>query len=151
MGAALSFRALCADDIDSVHALHCAAMEGAWSVALWRDVLAPNYRNFVLCKHGIITAVAVFTELLGEAELQMIVVDPASQGEGLGRQLLAHANHCLQQAGIKKVLLEVDADNTPALRLYAHFGFVSIGLRKAYYKHSKGRGDALLMTKDLSL
>ena len=50
-------------------------------------------------------------------------------------------------AEIKRMLLEVRVDNTPALALYERFGFAKMGLRKRYYQ-PEGI-DAYTMSLDL--
>jgi mycothiol synthase len=56
-------------------------------------------------------------------EIYVLGVHPDAAGAGLGR-LLADAglNH-LAQLGLRSVVLYVDGDNDPALRLYASLGF----------------------------
>ena len=40
----------------------------------------------------------------------------------------------MKQIKVKRVILEVDQNNKPALNLYESFSFKEIGKRKAYYK-----------------
>jgi len=51
----------------------------------------------------------------------------------------------LRRNGIKKIFLEVAADNDPARALYATNGFYQIGVRPKYYDGT----DAILMEKTL--
>ena len=51
----------------------------------------------------------------------------------------------LRRNGIKKIFLEVAADNDPARALYATNGFNQIGVRPKYYDGT----DAILMEKTL--
>jgi ribosomal-protein-alanine N-acetyltransferase len=70
-----------------------------------------------------------------ECEIHTIGVDPAFQGQGIGKAMLealldrADALHA-------PVFLEVRTDNTPAITLYEKHGFAQIGLRKRYYQPS---------------
>ena len=77
-----------------------------------------------------------------EYEIHTIGVDPAYQGHGIGRsmmtELLGHAD------GV--VYLEVRTDNAPAIALYESLGFVTVGLRKRYYRASGA--DAFTMRRD---
>lgn len=57
-------------------------------------------------------------------ELYVVAVDPASQGRGLGKVVVAAALRGLAQAGCRSAHLYVDADNTAAVRLYRWAGFV---------------------------
>ena len=68
-----------------------------------------------------------------EAEILTIVIDPASQGGGLGRLLLQTQLDALLAQGVREVFLEVEAGNAVALALYKRLGFTQVGERKAYY------------------
>lgn len=68
-----------------------------------------------------------------EYEVHTIGVDPAYQGQGIGRLLLDALLEC---AGGGAVYLEVRTDNAAAIGLYRSAGFVEVGLRKRYYRIS---------------
>jgi [ribosomal protein S18]-alanine N-acetyltransferase len=68
-----------------------------------------------------------------EYEIHTIGVDPAYQGRGVGKALL---DNLLAFAEDGDVFLEVRTDNAPAIGLYERSGFVTIGLRKRYYRVS---------------
>ena len=77
-----------------------------------------------------------------EYEIHTVGVDPAYQRIGIGRglmtRLLDHADGA--------VFLEVRTDNEPAITLYQSLGFVTIGVRKRYYRASGA--DAYTMRRD---
>jgi ribosomal-protein-alanine N-acetyltransferase len=81
-----------------------------------------------------------------EAWVQNVGVRTSAQRRGIGRALLeallAEAER--QKAG--KVLLEVAVDNGPAQKLYARYGFESVGIRRGYYQPSNT--DALVMLRE---
>ena len=52
----------------------------------------------------------------------------------------------LKEKGIRKLFLEVEHDNGPAIALYEKFGFAGYGYRRDYY--GKGK-DAVLMSLEL--
>ncbi len=56
-------------------------------------------------------------------EVYVIGVDPAAHGRGLGRLLLQAGLHHLASRGAAEIVLYVEADNVPALALYASLGF----------------------------
>ncbi|MDQ6523318.1 mycothiol synthase [Nocardioides sp. LHD-245] len=56
-------------------------------------------------------------------EVYVVGVSPTAQGRGLGRVLTLAGLHHLAARGVAEVLLYVEADNTPARRLYEDLGF----------------------------
>ena len=56
-------------------------------------------------------------------EVYVVGVDPNERGTGLGRALTLVGLLYLRARGLFQVLLYVDADNTPAIRLYESLGF----------------------------
>jgi len=65
--------------------------------------------------------------------LYSLAVDPTLRGRGIGRNLLRHMLDALSARGARKVYLEVDASNQPAIALYERAGFESIGKLDDYY------------------
>jgi len=69
-----------------------------------------------------------------EYEIHTIGVDPAYQRRGIGRAMM---DRLLDWTGPDSVVfLEVRTDNDPAITLYRSLGFVTVGLRKRYYRAS---------------
>lgn len=58
-------------------------------------------------------------------EVEIIAVDPACRGGGVGRGLLDHAVTELRDAGVPVIMLETGGDegHTPARALYESVGF----------------------------
>ncbi len=56
-------------------------------------------------------------------EVYVVAVGPRAQGRGLGRVLTLAGLHHLAGLGVEEVLLYVESDNDPAVRLYASTGF----------------------------
>ncbi|GHJ14798.1 MULTISPECIES: ribosomal protein S18-alanine N-acetyltransferase [unclassified Micromonospora] len=80
-----------------------------------------------------------------EAWVQNIAVRRGAQRRGVGRLLLEALLAEAARRGIRSTLLEVAADNAPAQRLYATYGFEPIGVRRGYYQPSNT--DALVMQR----
>ncbi|MBU2111746.1 MAG: GNAT family N-acetyltransferase, partial [Actinobacteria bacterium] len=51
-------------------------------------------------------------------EVYVVGVSPASQGRGLGRLLTLAGLHHLHDRGVREVILYVESDNAPAIRIY---------------------------------
>jgi mycothiol synthase len=58
----------------------------------------------------------------GHGELVFLAVDPGAAGRGVGRALVAAGLGLLAGLGVERCMLYVEADNTPALRLYRRAG-----------------------------
>jgi mycothiol synthase len=56
-------------------------------------------------------------------EVYVVAIDPDAQGRGLGRTLVDVGLRHLRSVGLDDVLLYVESDNTPAVRLYESLGF----------------------------
>jgi len=78
-----------------------------------------------------------------EYEIHTIGVDPAYQGQGIGRRMMTDL---LDYASDGTVFLEVRTDNEAAIALYESLGFVNVGLRRRYYRASGA--DAYTMRRD---
>ncbi|QHC34936.1 ribosomal protein S18-alanine N-acetyltransferase [Komagataeibacter xylinus] len=84
--------------------------------------------------------------LLDEAEILTFAVDPAWQGQGIGRDLLARCLNEAARAGAADMFLEVADDNVAALGLYHAAGFAVVGGRRKYYPDGT---DACVMKREI--
>ncbi len=83
-----------------------------------------------------------------EVEVLTVAIDRSFRGAGLGEKLLRHGFDLAKQKQARHAHLEVEAGNTPALRLYDKLGFQEAGRRRGYYV-SSGDADALIMSRVL--
>ncbi len=97
-----------------------------------------------------IAGFAVIRSVLDESELLSIAVDPKWRGKGLGRALMQAVFADLMLSPARRMFLEVDEQNMPAIRLYEKLGFARISTRKGYYPRPDGSAaTALVMARDL--
>ncbi|MFX1261956.1 MAG: GNAT family N-acetyltransferase [Promethearchaeota archaeon] len=80
-----------------------------------------------------VTGFIVVREEEGKAHVGPIGVHPKHRGKGIARNLLAKSMDSIRRQGFKKVALEMDILNTPAMKLYQQFGFQSIHNSVYYY------------------
>lgn len=117
----------------------------AWSQETWWQELAgrPRRRYVVAVDGENIVGYAGLDHGGDVSDVMTIAVAPSHQGTGLGRSLM---QWLLEQAtGSEAVLLEVRADNAPAIELYKKFGFEQIQVRRRYYQ--PGDVDALILRR----
>jgi len=105
----------------------------AWTEGMLRDELAaPESRHYVVALiEAEIVGYAGLVSYDHEAHVTTIGVVPGHRCRGVGTAMLADL---LSAAGVRRVLLEVEAGNAAAQRLYARNGFTPVGLRRRYYR-----------------
>jgi ribosomal protein S18 acetylase RimI-like enzyme len=67
-----------------------------------------------------------------------LVVDPARRGRGLGRALAAHALGAAVAAGLRKVVVEVVAEQEGAVAMFGALGFTAEGLLRDHVRDQAG-------------
>ena len=83
-----------------------------------------------------------------DAEIMTIGVARQYQGQGIATRLMGGLIGRARTQGARRILLEVRVDNEPALALYRHQGFTTLGRRKHYYQPDNV--DAYTMALDLT-
>lgn len=80
-----------------------------------------------------------------------IALLPAARGRGIGRAAMNNLlDAAARQLGLEKLLLEVRADNTTALKLYLSMEFQIVGTMKDHFRAESGRVyDVLLLERAL--
>lgn len=145
-----SLRPMAEADLDAVMAIERVVFPFPWSHGNFADSLKAGYSAWV-CHDGIdLVGYSVFMVALDEAHLLNISVAPGRQGEGIGARMLHWVMERAYRAGARRLILEVRPSNASALRLYEHFGFTRIGVRRGYYPAAQGREDALVLTRELA-
>lgn len=117
----------------------------AWSPSqFWSELAQPDRTYFVTESADRVVAYAGVMVRPPTADVQTIAVDSGHRGRGTGRDLLKRLLYVAEESGCSEVLLEVSADNAPAIGLYESEGFEVIARRSSYY--GPGR-DALIMRR----
>jgi ribosomal-protein-alanine N-acetyltransferase len=139
-------------DAAAISALHTASFQRGWSedelerlltdrnVVAHRAILDRELVGFILSRFA-----------AGEAEILSIAVSQARRGKGLARALLDLHMRRLAGLGIRTLFLEVDETNMPAMSLYRHAGFRTVGRRPGYYQQGRtSAATALILRRDLT-
>lgn len=146
----VAFRAMTPADLEAVADLTRRADPFGWTLRNFSDAHASGNTLTVLTVDGVTTGIAAVMHVLDESELLEIAVQPAMQGRGYGKALLAQAIALARRNGAVRMFLEVRESNARARKMYTSFGFEETGRRKNYYPTENGREDAILMTAQLS-
>jgi ribosomal protein S18 acetylase RimI-like enzyme len=122
------------EDVTDAHAVRAWSTRGGqdW-VALDGDVIT----GFVAVR-----LLAGWSDHVGELRL---VVHPDRRREGFGRALARHALTEAVRAGRGKVVVELAADQTPALAMFASLGFTGEALLREHIRDRDGELHDLVM------
>lgn len=146
----LPLREMQESDLDTVMAIEVQAYPYPWTRGIFSDCLRHNYRCLVYENEANeLVAYAVISVVVDEMHLLNLTVNPACQGEGLGKRLLKTVEMLGKGLAADTCFLEVRPSNEAALSLYLQHGFNEVGLRKGYYPADHGRENAVVMAKTL--
>lgn len=79
------------------------------------------------------------------ADVIELCVRASMRRKGIGRHLMEQALHLASAYSLKRVMLEVEATNKTAYKLYRSFGFEVVGKRPNYYQRRSETADALVL------
>ncbi len=136
-------------DIAEVLAIEYRVYPYPWGRGNFTDSMTSGYSCWVCRVGGELVGYFVLMLAVDDAHLLLISVAEKHQGTGLGSRLLQQAMRVGREGGAKVLLLEVRPSNEKALKMYRHFGFEQIGVRRGYYPAAQGREDALVLTHAL--
>ncbi len=135
--------------VDAVHGLEEALFPtDSWTAEqFWQELAQPTRHYVVAVEQGRPVGYAGAFIMAPDADVQTIAVSADRQGHGVASELLSALLDEAVARGATHVLLEVRADNEPALALYRRFGFAQISVRPRYYPDGT---DAVVMRLSLS-
>jgi ribosomal-protein-alanine N-acetyltransferase len=139
-------------DAAKLSQLHRASFHRGWGQGEFETMLAERNTFTQRLMLGRTLIGFIISRLAAdEAEILSVAVAASHRGRGYSRELVAnHLGH-LAGRGIRRVFLEVEENNTPAVRLYQRVGFTTVGRREQYYRDASGaKLNALVMQRDLS-
>ncbi|MDR1430615.1 MAG: ribosomal protein S18-alanine N-acetyltransferase [Propionibacteriaceae bacterium] len=138
-------------DLSAIMALEEAAFPEAerWSETSWREEFTQADRRVLVdTDGGEVRGVITGRVVIDAADVHRIIVSKQSRRNGIGRGLLDALLAWASQTGADQVLLEVRADNEPAIGFYHSFGFQNLSFRADYY----GSGsDALVLAVSVAM
>jgi tRNA threonylcarbamoyl adenosine modification protein YeaZ/ribosomal-protein-alanine acetyltransferase len=148
VGGRMRLREMVWQDIPVLAGLDAQLFVGdAWDEPTWWAELAARPRRdyVVAVEGGQVVGYAGLDHGPDVADVMAVAVAPGHQGRGLGDELMRELGRRAAAAGAGALVLEVRADNAPALRLYQRHGFEQVRVRHRYYQPDDV--DALVMRR----
>ena len=113
----------------------------AWTEQTLAEMLAQDSTHIMIvykpegkADNNKVIGYCLYQVIFEQAEILRIGTHPDYQRQSIASQLFATLNNELINNKVESLLLEVRADNAPALALYERQGFVVIHKRKSYYQ-----------------
>jgi ribosomal-protein-alanine N-acetyltransferase len=144
----MRIRRMTLSDLPGVIAVERKSYQFPWGEDIFRDCFRARYECWVCEEQDNVLGYCIASIAVGEAHVLNVCVDPAEQGQGIGRKLLENLIETARGRA-ETVFLEVRPSNTVAIALYENLGFNEIGIRKDYYPAENGREDALMLALEL--
>ena len=132
------------EDLEQMKNTLYSDFDNFWSYNVLKQELVNDKTKYIIAKEkNEVVGFAGISVIFDEATLNNIVVKKSCRGKGIGEMLETLIDLC-SDMNLKTFTLEVNVENTPAIKLYEKFGFKNLGIRKKYYNNTT---DAYIMTK----
>ena len=127
----------------------------AWTYQTLVEMLAQDSMDMLMvykqegqADNNKVIGYCLYQVIFEQAEILRIGTHPDYQRQGIASQIFAQLNKELMSNQVESLLLEVRADNAPAIALYEQQAFAVIHTRKNYYQvPHQPAVDALIMQR----
>ena len=127
----------------------------AWTYQTLVEMLAQDSMDMLMiyeqedkADNNKVIGYCLYQVIFEQAEILRIGTHPDYQRQGIASQIFAQLNEELISNQVESLLLEVRADNAPAIALYEQQAFAVIHTRKNYYQvPHQPAVDALIMQR----
>jgi ribosomal-protein-alanine N-acetyltransferase len=137
-------------DAKLLHQVHRECFPIFWKEQEISDMLMTSGTKAWLARAGLPVGMLMTRSQFEQAEILTICVTPKSQHTGIASKMMKASEQDMANYGVKKIFLEVAANNPAAIGLYTKLGYAETNRRKGYYKQPDGTVvDALVMSKEL--
>ena len=143
----ISIKHINENDIDLCHELDSNTIS-LWSKKQWNNEFKKEgIKVFGLLLSDLLIGICVFHVVLDEAQINFFVVNQKYRKKGFGSYLMNYLISQCEKLRLNKLSLEVSCTNVTADQFYSRFNFLTVGIRRNYYKDGS---DALLKEKKLT-
>lgn len=120
----------------------------SWDEIQFRnDACSCSSRTYVAKQDALVIGFVSFRNMYDQIDIMNIVVDEEYRNKGIGNELLQFVLCKAKEMNIKEIMLEVNVNNSNAIKLYTKNKFEICSTRKEYYlnKETNTREDAYIM------
>lgn len=144
-------RAVDPADAEDVATLQRACFDDQWSAeSVARLLTGPANLSLLAEQDGTIAGFLIGQCVVDTAEVLAVAVAANRRREGWGGSLMSGFEALAAASGAERVILDVAADNAPAIALYGARGYATAARRDRYYVTGRAHPvDALVMVKTL--
>ena len=133
-------------DLPQAAAIEKEAITPPWSEQAFRESLGLEHTILLAAiQDGQVAGYCVCYQSFEEGEITNVAVKKELRGQGIAGKLLEKLCSYGKERGLERYILEVRADNEPAIHLYERSGFTRVGIRKGFYEQPME--DAVIMVK----
>lgn len=138
----MEFREMTLDDLNKI-SNNLNNFDDFWTVGIFKEELSnSNCHYIVAIQDDEIIGFGGISVVLDEANINNIAVRVDKRNCKIGTQILQKLIDISKDLDCSFITLEVNVQNSPAIKLYENFGFKNLGIRKNYYE---GVVDAYIM------
>ena len=130
------------DDLNKI-ASNLNNFDDFWTFGIFKEELInPKCHDIVAVQDEAILGFGGISVVLDEANINNIAVRVDKRDIKIGSKILQNLIDISKSLNCSFITLEVNVENSPAIKLYENFGFKNLGIRKNYYN---GKTDAYIM------
>jgi len=134
-------------DLDEIKENLSENFNNFWNYKIFKEELVNNNSNYLVLRYdNEIVCYGGIKVVIDEADIMNIVTKKDKRNMGFAKLILNELINLSKEKNCKKINLEVNENNFPAISLYEKFNFKQVGLRKKYYD---GIENAILMALEL--
>ena len=135
-------------DLLDIKPILSSSFDDFWNYNILKSELENANSKYIVAKNGEnIIGFAGIIDTVDVMEITNIVVRKDMRNKGVGKLLLKNLIKLSKKNNKNTIYLEVNSNNTTAIKLYENNGFKKVGLRKKYYNNTD---DAILMNLEIN-
>lgn len=114
----IHFRKMTEQDVPAVSGLEKRLFSRPWSEQSLLQALCQSTLFVVALERNVVVGYCGMYCAFQEGEIMNVAVDPAWQGQGIGREMMSRFLGLARSQGISRIILEVRVSNHRAIHLY---------------------------------